>query len=221
MTSLARLKHFKSLIFVSLACLFLFSCNFGGHNHSTERFSGTNGSFPPQPTKRENVRALPKEGGLTLSNVDSLADSRVLQALGSDYIYLGTRLAASKGSTAETIVSSYFSYSANATVEVYVADDWVQDIVETSASEYQPPLVEEESAAAVSLAKSWMQANGYSSFTNLEAYTILTFPEPSDRAFFDTRVAYVSFHENVNARPEFLVWVDLSKKTVIKAEEAN
>ncbi len=58
----------------------------------------------------------------------------------------------------------------------------------------------------------------------LEGYGILAFKPSSELAsgekgFYDTRVAYVSFHEHIDARPEFIAWVDLTEGSVLKSRE--
>ena len=189
------------------------------HSHTDSRYSGVEEGFPPRAIGASNINHLARTGALFLTNDTSLTDPAVKAALGARYSYLGIRQETPKGEAAsDKTVATYFSHSNNVTVEVTVEDDWVTNIERILAGEYQPPLGPDEVEAAIELAKDWMRANGHSSYARLEGFTILAFP-PEGEIFYDSRVAFVSFHKHVDARPEFIAWVDLTKQTILKAQE--
>ena len=53
----------------------------------------------------------------------------------------------------------------------------------------------------------------------LQGFVIMAYRAQGATGFYDSRVVYVTFHENLEERPEFLAWVDLSKGQILKATE--
>lgn len=192
------------------------------HDHGTQ-------TWPPQPVGITNVVPLGQpddEGARTTAQklrADALERVAVLRAglRGA----LGTRF--SRAGLIEDVDKSgrplpprlvYFSHSRNATVEVTLDGQRVQSIKSTPASEYQPEITDAETAEAAGLARAWFLARGEARVRDLEAFGILAY-QPTGSGFYPTRVIYVSFHQDSDAPPEYVAWVDLTRQRVLKARQ--
>ncbi len=145
-----------------------------------------------------------------------LNDAGVAEALGDDYRLVGfeNRDGSGKGRSGAALV--YFSRSNNATVRGIVANGRVNDLEILPADTYQPALLSSEEVEAVELARQHWRAAGDNRIDSLAGFGILAF-QP-DGEYFDTRMVYVSFHVDEDARPELLAWVDLSRGEIVDAE---
>ncbi|MEE9396225.1 MAG: hypothetical protein V3V31_04355 [Methylococcales bacterium] len=205
------------------------------HSHpGTNRFTRMGEEWPPQPKQMENVvwlrtsarratraLALPRRGTTEL-----MREPRVKNRLGDRFTLVGSTTQSggkTSGNTkAETI---YFSHSKNKTVQVMLDQGEVEDVRSIDPSEYQPPLTKEEVKEAIDIARSSLIQQGNNRVSQLKGYGILAFKTESelsgshDKGFFENRIAYVSFHEDIDARPEFVAWVDLTQQTVVNSRE--
>ncbi len=120
------------------------------------------------------------------------------------------------GSVVDEIV--FYSYDKNATVKVEFADENIKSVKSIPAQEYQPEITDEEATEAEKLARTYFVNHGVSKAADLKAFSILGY-KPEGAGFYNTRVIYVSFHNNEDTPPEFMAWVDLSNQRVIKTRE--
>ena len=143
-----------------------------------------------------------------------LSDARVSEALGDG----GRLVAVDQGGKGlgQAVALVYFSRSTNKSVQAVVDGDQVVELLIQDAAEFQPPLEPSEEAEAVQLARAHWQTEGDARIDQLEGFGILAF-EP-DGTYYDTRMVYISFHTDVDARPELITWVDLSNGSIHKAE---
>lgn len=208
---------------------------FSGHHHpDTDRFTRIGTEWPPQPKQIKNVTWLLRESNnqITDKNIGvsgsaamagSLSNEDVSE-LGDRFTFVSTQKFTGKNSQSTHEIMTFFSHSNNTTVEVQLLQGERQNVTTISPSSYQPPLTEEEVKEAVNIARESLLQDGFDRIQQLDGYGILAF-KPSSEAtsepggFYDTRVAYVSFHDHIDARPEFIAWVDLSEQTVIKSGE--
>lgn len=205
---------------------------FSHHNHpDSDRFTRIGSEWPPQPKGMENVVWLQKStigrASRSITNTDSidtLLSTQEIPELGDRFTFVGTQLSPGKTSSRSQTSMNYFSHSNNSTVEVKVSQGEIESVDMIDPSEYQPPLTDEEVKEAVDIARTALSQNGFSRIQQLEGYGILAFKPASeintgDHGFFDTRVAYISFHQHIDARPEFIAWVDLTNRVVIKSQQ--
>ncbi len=201
------------------------------HNHlDTNRFTGPGQVWPPQPKNRTNVVWLTQTTDGFRSNLQSKGrtgstlSSEDIPELGSDFTYIGETEIQEKGSPGIKKRMTFFSHSNNATVEVVTQGDNIERTERVVPSKYQPPLTSEEVEKAVDIARKSLIDSGFDRVGPLKGYGILAFKSsaetvPGEGGFYDTRVAYVSFHEHIDARPEYVAWVDLTQQLVLKSRE--
>lgn len=201
------------------------------HHHSEKnRFTKIGGDWPPQPKNMENIVWLQDDNASRLksrSDTDDLAASLSaddVSELGRRFTFIGTKSSVEKDATLSQQTMTFFSHSNNMTVDVKVSQGDVNDVEQITPSKYQPPLSAEEVKSAVNIARESFENEGFSQVKQLKGYGILAFKSSSDLTsenggFYDTRVAYVSFHAHIDARPEFVAWVDLTEETIIKSRE--
>lgn len=181
--------------------------------------------WPPQPQGISNINDQSETSELRLmsgiSRIDTLeasALSRYKNALGSKF----TRVALidSVDETGKIINSTlvFFSHSRNTTVEFTFVNDKVKSVKSIPAGTYQPEITDEEAAEAQAIAQSYFLNKGITSVANLKAYSILAY-KPEKSGFYNTRVIYVTFHDNDDSPPEYRAWVDLTRQQVIKTGE--
>jgi hypothetical protein len=209
----------------------LFSNN---HHSNNDRFTRIGTEWPPQPKQMDNVVWLGQHSynrivNQTISSVGFSATARSfsnndIRELGNRFTFVGTKESGGKQLQSSQQTMTYYSHTNNATVEVEVNQGDIQNVTLINPSKYQPPLTDEEVKEAVNIARTSISQDGYDRIQQLNGYGILAFKpkseiQPGDSGFYDTRMVYVSFHEHIDARPEFIAWVDLAQQIVIKSGE--
>ena len=198
------------------------------HSHLSDRFTTTHEGWPPQPKAIGEVAWLTDSSKFVSRASHQTADGNttaqesveVRAALGARFTFLSTGMTHTKGQADQTQERvTYFSHTQRATVEVLVSDGWILDVTSTPAADYQPPLIPAEVAQAVTIARDALQSAGYLRVSGLEGFGILALPSEGPQAFYAHRVVYVSFHAHEDARPEYIVWVDLTDRTVVESWE--
>ncbi len=188
-----------------------------------------NQTWPPQPPGMQNAVTLSSPGAESLiaearaRRADSrgrLATARadVRQALGARYTP-GT-VVEDRDNTGAVRVSRlvYFSYSKNSTVEVTVDDQRVLSLRTIPATEYQPEITDAEITEAEGIARAHFTASSQDRVAQLQAFGILAY-QPTGKGFYPTRVLYISFHRDSDSPPEYVAWVDLSQRRVLRARQ--
>lgn len=217
------------------------------HHHASDlstdgRFSGPGGVWPPEPRNATDVVALdfpgeqaPVDADLVPAEVAderlvpdarplevALADRAVIDALGDRYQLIAASDGAQLPEAAKGQVRpdasriAFYSLTFDQSVDVLVVGREVRDLTVQPATEYQPPLSEKEKYRAAELARAHWEAAGDTRLDQLEAFVMLDMAD--NGSFHPSRVAYVTFHAELNARPELLTWIDLSSEQVIRAE---
>lgn len=189
------------------------------HDHGPARpgfteFTGQGADWPPQMEGIESVRAVASESpdGAGILGVGDLLESEdVRDALGERFVASGEGAVA--GDARRRV---FFSHDNNATVEVVTTDRSVAEVIVTPASVYQPPETIQEASDAAELARDALVEAGHTGVEDLDGFGILAFPD-DDAAFFENRVLCVSFHEDEDSRPEYVAWVDLTTREVVRA----
>jgi len=193
-----------------------------GHDHS-------NLIWPPTPHGADNIvvrseaEAQRQRQATGLARLDALdqkvrANPLVAEALGqrsTRVAFVDIAIDAKAKAAGEPSRLVYYNRDTNTTVQVLLGLN--ETVLTAPASVYQPDLAESEEQEAVTIARKYFVQAGNSRVAALRGYTIMAYP-PNQKGFYSTRVAYVSFHVNDDARPEFEAWVDLSNQRVIKAQ---
>ena len=192
------------------------------------RFTGPGDVWPPQPrgatgiVERVDADLAPVPEDVRLGQIDAeatpnqapsavvAADVDVQAALGAEH----NLIAAEEIDGSTRLI--YYSLSTNQTVDLTIAGGAVSELTLLAPGRYQPPLSDDEKQAAVDIARAHWQSKGDSRINSLEGFAILAF-QPGG-AYYDTRMAYVSFHVDADSRPELLAWVDLVAGDVIRSE---
>lgn len=194
----------------------------GSDDHRPEltgftEFTAQGGDRPPHMADIEAVRPVVTDGEenevAAVSVGDLLESDEVRTALGERFVLVGE--GASVDGAAQR--SAFFSHDTNTTVEVVTTDRSIDEVIVTPAATYQPPETIQESNDAADLAREALLDAGHTDVDSLEGYGILAFPDDPDQPFHDRRVLYVSFHENEDSRPEYVAWVDLTTRNVLRA----
>ena len=129
----------------------------------------------------------------------------------------GAAAAGTAGAPAATAQVVFFSYTRNATIEVTVQAGAITEIKELPANVYQPEPTTSEKARAISLARLYFRTAGHQRILQLNGYVIQAYEPEGTTGFYNARVLYVTFHEDITSRPEFGAWVDLTNEGVIKS----
>lgn len=193
-------------------------------------------AWPPQPEGVTDVvwlattpsaEIIAAENRLRSVEQQSVQAAAVQAALGERFVRATSayvedkaamRAAAAAGVQPPTTVRvTYFSYSHNATVEVLVQDDTVIDVKQIPAAVYQPEPTHSEKQRAIALARSHFAAQGFARIQQLQGYVIQAYQPEGSTGFYANRILYVTFHERIDERPEFVAWVDLTQETIHKA----
>lgn len=192
------------------------------------RFTGPGQGWPPQPrgatdiVQRSAAGLAPIPQWQKLERFDQVAavgraPSQVLaaddaagEALGDTHNLIGAE------AVDEATHLVYYSLSENQTVEVIISGGEVAELTVHRPSDFQPELSNDEKQAAVDIAKAHWQSRGDPRIDRLQGFSILAF-QPGG-AYYDTRMVYVSFHVDEDARPELLAWVDLVTGEVTRSE---
>jgi len=188
-----------------------------------------NQTWPPQPPGIQAVVPL-----TTASEEALVADARERRAAGRERLAglradvrqaLGPRFtrakmveARNKSGAALPAKLVYFSHSTNSTVEVTVDDRQVLNVRTVPATEYQPEITAAEALEAEGIARTHFAAGGQARVAELKSFAILAY-QPSGKGFYATRVLYVSFHLNSDAPPEYVAWVDLTQRRVLRSRQ--
>ncbi len=192
------------------------------------RFTGPGEVWPPQPKDATDVVARsfgdlepePMDERLAALDADApaaqapsevVADDAAAQAALGDNVNL---IAVERSADGAQLI--YYSLSNNQTVDIAVADGAVASLDTYSPGDFQPELSVDEKNAAIDLARVHWQGRGDSRIDSLQGFGILAFQPGGD--YYDTRMVYVSFHVDEDARPELLTWVDLAAGQIIKSE---
>lgn len=202
-----------------------------GHDHGQPIFE----SWPPQPVgiaAIATVSAAPNDsvvGAALVAERSAMADAEAIalasaavqDALGAEFVHATTVHSDLKGATAAAkadaeVRVAYFSYSNNSTVEATVAKGAITAVTTVAAQVYQPEPTVAERTRAVDIARSYFLDHGESRVDALQGYVIMAYRPQGATGFYDARVLYVTFHENLEERPEYLAWVNLSTGTVLR-----
>lgn len=200
-----------------------------GHISEYGRFTTNNGqymSWPPQVKYIQNVTwdsaevetRTVRNSAETGATAVATQNNEVQALLGERYTFISATPIEDKW-VEETrgYKVTYFSYSNNLTVEATVNEGAVASVETYSASDFQPPLRQNEVDAAIKIARAYWTELGNERVDALQGFTIQTFQTEGDGGYYDTRMSYVSFHVDETAPPELLTWVDLTNETVVKA----
>ena len=204
-----------------------------GHTHTHPQPQRE--SWPPQPEGLSAVVWLANAPSAAVIAAEQLVQSAAQQALTTEPVQaaLGERFiqataayvhpkeagqTAIAGRTAPKAVVrvTYFSYSHNATVEALVADGVVTAVRTLPAAVYQPEPTASEKVRAVDIARRYFADQGVDRIQVLEGYVIQAYQPAGETGFYENRVLYVTFHERIDERPEFVAWVDLTHEVVSK-----
>ncbi len=188
-----------------------------------------NQTWPPQPPGIQAVRPLTTAGDeAQVAGVrerraaarERMAGLRadVRQALGGRFTRAKMVEGRDKSGAVLPTRLVYFSHSMNSTVEVTVDDQRVLNVKTVPAMEYQPEITDAEALEAEGLARTHFAAEGQGRVAELKSFAILAY-QPSGKGFYATRVLYVSFHLNSDAPPEYVAWVDLTQRRVLRSRQ--
>ncbi len=214
------------------------------HDHASTldddgRFTGPGEVRPPRIRNAEdeieldysNLEATSDEWQLSPATADelmvldigpadrALADDDVRDAVGANHNLISVTNdevvpGSDKGDADElaTLVV-YYNLDEDTTVEVFINDERVVAVETTMAADGQPPLSAKEKFRAAELARAHWAALGDERLASLEGFSILA--NRPGGANYNSRVAYVSFHEDNTSDPELLTWVDLTDETIL------
>ena len=188
-----------------------------------------NQTWPPQPPGMQNAVPLSNQATeRSLAQVrktrsaarERLAVARadVRQALGARYTEAKVIEGRDKSGVEQPSRLVYFSHSTNRTVEVTVDGQQVRSVRTIQPAEYQPEITDAEAADAEGIARAHFAAGGQTRVAALKAFAILAY-QPSGKGFYPTRVLYLSFHRNSDAPPEYVAWVDLTQRRVLRSRQ--
>lgn len=186
-------------------------------------------TWPPQPRGAQDLVPMNNPG-----DEPRIADARKRRADGLERMALAradVRGALGTRFTRATVVEArdktgavlpsrvvYFSHSANDTVEVTVDGQRVLGVKTIPASEYQPEINDAETEEAEGIARAHFAALGKDRVAQLRAFGILAY-QPTGKGFYPTRVLYISFHRDSDSPPEYVAWVDLTQRRVLRARQ--
>lgn len=193
-----------------------------GRHDDHGRFSDRSQGFPPQPVDLTGAAPVTPVtpsawAGAAAGAARAVAadDAIVTAALGADPQLIGVEDVAPKGSGQQAHRVTWYAGGRDVTVRATVRNDRVSDVEEIPAADWQPPLTTEEEARAEQIAREGLVAEGHSSAADLQGFTIPAMD--ADGSYPGSRMAYVSFHDHVDARPELVAWVDLSVGAVVRS----
>ena len=201
------------------------------HNHPHDGLT-----WPPQPRGIGNIvlhsdmieeqhDQTSKRARIDRLEQKAKADTRAVYRLGNRFTQATVLDQDDKDDTDEKnrakVVSRlvYFSHEKNATVEVgFDAKENLETITEIPAKDYQPEITDEEIKDAAKLARKYFIRQGFKRIARLQAFGILAY-KPEGTGFYDTRVIYISFHENNDSPPVLTAWVDLTNQRILEVRE--
>ena len=188
-----------------------------------------NQTWPPQPPGMQNAvplsnaaseRPLAQARKSRSAARERLAVGRadVRRALGSRYTEAKVIEGRDKSGAERPSRLVYFSHSQNRTVEVTVDGQQVRSVRSIQPAVYQPEITDAEAADAEGIARAHFAAGGQARVAALKAFAILAY-QPTGTGFYPTRVLYLSFHRNADAPPEYVAWVDLTQRRVLRSRQ--
>lgn len=192
------------------------------HDHGDE-------TWPPQPrgitnvvtlsnAREEELAAATQERLAARQERIAMARAEVRQALGGHFVRVAIINEENKSGATGISRLVYFSHAKNATVEVTVDGQRVRGVKTIPAAEYQPEITDTEIADAEGIARAHFTALGQDRVAQLQAFGILAYL-PTGKGFYATRVLYISFHRDSDAPPEYVAWVDLTQRRVLRARQ--
>ena len=195
-----------------------------GHVHDH-----ANQTWPPQPPGMQNAltlnslgaersRAAARQARAASRERMAVARADVRQALGTRYTQAQLIEGRDKAGAELPSRLVYFSHSQNRTVEVTVLGQQVRTVRSIEPAVYQPEIDDAEAAEAEAIARADFAAGGQTRVAALQAFAILAYP-PRGKGFYPTRVLYISFHRNSDAPPEYVAWVDLTQRRVLRSRQ--
>lgn len=190
-----------------------------GRHEDHGRFSAQAQGFPPQPVELVDVAGVvptPRSDPAAAAAPDvARRDGAVAAALGAGPLLIGVEDVTPKGEGgAGAHRATWWVPEDRASVLATVTGDRVTALEVVAAGDWQPPLTPAEEAAAEQIAREALLAQGQRGVSDLAGFTIPAM-DP-DGSWPDSRMAYVSFHAHVDARPELVAWVDLSAGTATR-----
>ncbi|MEZ4679480.1 MAG: hypothetical protein R2932_35210 [Caldilineaceae bacterium] len=203
-----------------------------GDGHAHDHARPLIDSWPPQPVGIVNVQWLANHpsDSIVAAQVASdqaeqiaQASSAVRSVLGDHFVHAttvythGKARAIAAGAAEDTVHVAYFSYTNNATIDVVIEAGEVVSVQSLAAATYQPEPTRAERTHAIALARAYFAAQGETHVYELRGFVIMAYQPQGTTGFYDSRVLYVTFHESLEERPEYVAWVDLSHETVRKA----
>ncbi len=188
-----------------------------------------NQSWPPQPPGMQNPVTLNSPGierSLAAARQTraasrermALARADVRQALGTRHTKAQLIEGRDKAGAERPSRLMYFSHSQNRTVEVTVDGQRVRSVRSIEPAVYQPEIDDVEAAEAEGIARAHFAADGQARVAARQAFAILAY-QPGGKGFYATRVLYISFHRNSDAPPEYVAWVDLTQRRVLRSRQ--
>ncbi|HUG85795.1 MAG TPA: hypothetical protein VMM13_14625 [Euzebya sp.] len=194
-----------------------------GRHDDHGRFSARAEGFPPQPVDlagQASVAVTPRSQAAANGALrTALADVEVRRALGADPRLVGVEEVSDKsGGAPPAFRVTWYAPHDDHSVTTVVQGAGVVSVDRTPAAEWQPPLTAAEVDDAIAIARAHFVEAGRSGMAQLEGFAMA--PMDPDGSFPATRMAYVTFHAHVDARPQLLTWVDLSTGTVTDSRTA-
>ncbi len=199
--------------------------HFHGQLRANGRFISSQQDFPPQ---HKNINGVTYYRATQDSTVLERRDrmrfiteqsDEMRQLLGNRFTFVGIVPLANKENPADLRNKViFFSHSLNQTVEAIVEEEQLLSTTQVAPQDYQPPLTRGEVLESVDIARAHWETQDGGRVSNMRGFSILAY-EPTGDAFFDTRVAYVTFHRSLEGRPEYVAYVDLTNRTVIRSWE--
>lgn len=183
---------------------------------ATSRFASPDGGFPPQPVRASGARPVAVEVDVAESAARRRAaavavdDERVAAARGSAWIDLGVQQVPQGAGHLVTTWSQTFARTVLATV----VDGQVTAVEVVPPGAWQPPLAGVERLRAIDLARAQLLDLGVGRVGDLQGLAMHTMGP--DGTPWPTRMAYVTFHAHLDARPEYAAWVDLVEERVVR-----
>lgn len=197
----------------------------GQHTGVQVDATGFEGTWPPQPKDMSKTGIVAGNFRTQSSkNVQKaefqaavLNDAAIINALGNDYTVLDVNVSRDKAGNAlpEVVL---FSYSNNVTVLATVTRDNRVLHTVSAAEDYQFPENQEDINRSITLARAALIDQGFAGAANLNAHSMLTFPDRNaEKAFHDVRMLYVTLGAGNGVEPDYTAWVDLTNNQVVES----
>ena len=202
------------------------------HRPNTEnRFTNsTDDIWPPQPKNISNLEKIvitgidpatpdKKELQRELAKTAMLSNSTIRSALDQNHTVLTSQLITNKLDEPVSTEFHIFNYDSNQVLTVTVGNNEQVSYTKSDASEYQPPETQAEAKTAIALARTDLQAQGYTTHNELIGTALLAYPGAAEVAstvsqFYHDRKLYVTFGPGNGELPHFRALVNLSQSVV-------